>query len=275
MIDIMVEKNPDLIKVGCSTHLEGKASKVVIEDSNCNFLKDDSNPPLFIIGFTGVGMIGTIVANELITQLKMKQIGFVLSEDLPPITVFYDGILKHPFRIYYDEKYNIVVSICEVPFQQGSYRDLARTLMGWALNVGIQDVICFQGMADDSVFLESPAPVYAAAEKEILDKILIHGVKKPPKGLIMGAEAALLNEMLNNKLNGVVYLTPANPQIPAPEGAATIIEKVAEVYNFPIDLQNLRKEGNEIKQRLFELQKQTNNIHQQPGRPSSSHNLYS
>lgn len=259
----------------CITHLEGKASKIIIEDQNCNFLTDHSNPPLFIIGFTGVGMIGTIVANELISQLEMKQIGHVLSEDLPPITLFYDGVLKHPFRLYYNKEYNIVVSICEIPFQQGSYSDLARTMMGWALKMGIQDVICLQGLADDSIFRESPAPVYAAAEKNILQKILVHGVKKPPKGLIMGAEAAILNETLNNKLNGVVYLTPANPQIPAPEGAAVILEKISEVYKFPIKFDNLLQQADEIKQRLLEVQKQANSMHSQPGSAKAVGNIYS
>ncbi len=271
----MNENTIDEDEFGCTAHLEGKASKVIIEDKSCDFLTDHSNPPLFIIGFTGVGMIGTIVVNELIEQLAMKQIGHVLSEDLPPITLFYDGILKHPFRIYYDKEHNIVVTICEVPFQQGSYTDLARTLMEWALRMGIQDVICLQGMADESLFRESPAPVFAAAEKEVLDKIMIHGVKRPPRGLIMGAEAAILNETLNNKLNGVVYLTPANPQVPAPEGAAVILEKISNVYKFPIALDNLLQQADQIKQKLLEVQKQTNTMHSQALPQKLNRNLYS
>ncbi|MHA1584191.1 MAG: proteasome assembly chaperone family protein, partial [Promethearchaeota archaeon] len=192
---------------------------------------------------------------------KMEQIGYVVSEDLPPITVFYNGVLKHPFRLYYDDVYNIVVSICEVPFLQGSYLDLARTLMDWALKIGIEDVVTVQGMSAKSLVQERPAPVFAAAEKEILNKILTHDVQRPPRGLIMGAEAAILNECLNNRLNGAVYLTPANPQIPAPEGAAVILEKISEVYNFPIKLDYLQSQNKEIKKKLLEIQKKTNKIH--------------
>ncbi len=250
--------------IKCLAQFEGKSSRVVITDFDCALFKNHDNPPLFIIGFTGVGLVGTIVVNELIEQLKMKQIGYVLSEDLPPITLFYEGILQHPFRLYYSKEYNIIVSICEVPFNPGSYIDLSRTLMDWALHHEIQDVIVLQGMADESYQLsDKKPPIYAAAEKEILDKILTQGVIRPPSGVLLGAEAAMLNECLNNQLNGAVFLTPANPKYPNPEGAGIILEKLAEIYKFPIKLDTLLKQSAEIKKKLSELQQHTNEVHSQ------------
>jgi uncharacterized protein len=275
-LNTMTENKQSDSEHHCLAAIEGKMSRVVVDQKLCKVIAEQPEPPLFIIGFAGVGLIGTILANELIEQLKMVQIGYVLSEDLPPITVFYDGVLKHPFRLYFDEKHNIVVSICEVPFNPGSYSDLARTLTNWALQNGIQDLICLQGMADPSRMLpDGPSPVFAAAELEILEKILkIEGVERPPKGVLMGAEAAILNECLNNKLNGAVYLTPANPKIPAPEGAAAILDKISKVYNFEINLDQLLKQSTEIKQRLLELQQQTNTMHSMDSL-SSGRNLYS
>ncbi len=261
----MTEKNEQIDEdIKCLAKFEGKNSRVVITDFDCALFKAHDNPPLFIIGFTGVGLVGTIVSNELIEQLKMKQIGYVLSEDLPPITLFYEGILQHPFRIYYSKEYNIIVSICEVPFNPGSYIDLSRTLMDWALHHKIQDVICLQGMADESYQLsDKKPPVYAAAEKEILDKILTQGVIRPPSGVLLGAEAAMLNECLNNQLNGAVFLTPANPKYPNPEGAALILNKISEIYKFPIKLDTLLKQSDEIKQKLSELLQRTTEMHSQ------------
>ena len=255
-----IEQNDEDIK--CLAQFEGKSSRVVITDFDCKLFDKHDNPPLFIIGFTGVGLIGTIVANELIEQLQMQQIGYVLSEDLPPITLFYEGVLQHPFRLYYSKEHNIIVSICEVPFNPGSYIDLSRTLMDWALHHKIQDVICLQGMADESFQIsDKNPPVYGAAEKEILDKILTQGVIKPPSGVLLGAEAAMLNECLNNQLNGAVFLTPANPKYPAPEGAAIIMEKIAEIYKFPIKLDTLLKQSDEIKKSLLELAQHTTEMH--------------
>ena len=263
------KKKENTADIRCADHLQGKSSRIVIYDAQCDFLKDATSPPLFIIGFAGVGMIGTIVANELITQLEMTQIGYILSEDLPPITLFYDGVLKHPFRLYYHQPHNLLVSICEVPFSQGSYTDLARTLMDWALIKGINDVICFQGMAVESIIQESPVEIFAAAEEEIMKKILSYNVKIPPRGYIMGAEAAILNECLNNRLNGAVFLTPANPQFPNPEGAAGILQKISEIYDIPMALSSLEEQAHQIKQNLLEITQKTNSVHREglpPGR---------
>jgi uncharacterized protein len=248
----------------CTEFLEGKTSKIVISDENCPFIKGEGKVPQFILGFAGTGMVGTIVVNELIEQLEMKQIGYVLSEALPPITLFYDGVLKHPFRIYYKENVDLLVSICEVPFLPGTYTDLARTLMSWALHMGIEDVICIQGMADENVFArEGPFPVYAAAEETILAKILEFDVKRPPKGLIMGAEAAILNECLNNQLNGAVFLTPANPKIPTPEGAAAVLERIGKIYGYQLKTGDLITQGGQIKSSLLELAQKTQTIQKQ------------
>ncbi len=250
----------------CRDHLQGKKSRLIIEEENCTIVKDPDNPPLFLLGFTGAGLIGTIIANELIDQLKMKQIGYVLSEDLPPMTVFYDGILKHPFRIYLSEEHNLIVSICEVPFVQGSYTDLARTLMGWALRKGLRDIVLLQGLADRNFLMHSgEIEVFAAGEKGIMEKIIPFGVQIPPKGIIMGAEAAVLNECLNNRLNGIVFLTSANPQMPSPEGSAAILSKLGEIYALPVNTDELDKAADEIKQKLFELAQKSGQMQQVPG----------
>ena len=96
----MTEKKEQIDEdIKCLAQFEGKSSRIVITDFDCKLFEKHDNPPLFIIGFTGVGLVGTIVVNELIQQLKMKQIGYVLSEDLPPITLFYEGVLQHIFKI--------------------------------------------------------------------------------------------------------------------------------------------------------------------------------
>ena len=73
----------------------GKKSKIVIEDFSVQ-IKEGST---LILGFAGIGLIGPIVANQLIEQVPdIKEIGFLVSDYLPPISVFYEGVLKHPFR---------------------------------------------------------------------------------------------------------------------------------------------------------------------------------
>ena len=87
---------------------KGKRSSIVIDDLSVE-IKEGST---LVLGFAGIGLIGPIVANTLIEQLPdAVEIGFVTSEYLPPISVFYAGVLKHPFRLLYSTQHNLLIGI--------------------------------------------------------------------------------------------------------------------------------------------------------------------
>ncbi len=228
----------------------GRKSKVVIEDFSTQIKKDVT----ILLGFAGIGLIGPIIANTLIKQIPdIKEIGFITSEFLPPISVFYSGVLKHPFRVYYSPKYNIIIGICEVPFEISSaYNDLARTINNWALNEDVQakQIVIFQGIPQAGVI--DDFSVYYAAEAELVDFLEQYGIKKFDKGIIIGPESTILNETLSNKLQGYALFAPVY-QIPTPEAAASIISILNDIYGLKINVSQLMEEGKEIKQKMLEL----------------------
>ncbi len=228
----------------------GKNSKVVIEDFSVQ-IKEGAT---LIVGFAGIGLIGPIVCNSLIDQIPdIKEIGFITSEYLPPIAIFYEGILKHPFRIYYSPMYNLIVGVCEVPFQIFSaYNDLSRTICNWALSedVRAKEIIVFQGIPQRGII--DDYPVYYAAEEEMVEVLEKHGLEKVDKGVIIGPEATLINEALTNRLKSYALFTPVL-EIPTPEGAAAIIEVLNSIYGLNIDTSKLIEEGKEIKAKMLEL----------------------
>lgn len=58
------------------------------------------NEPIVILGFSGPGLVGGIAVTHIIEQLEMKETAHVRSMYLPPVVVFLDGELRHPFRVY-------------------------------------------------------------------------------------------------------------------------------------------------------------------------------
>ncbi|MBD3198088.1 MAG: hypothetical protein GF317_23765 [Candidatus Lokiarchaeota archaeon] len=228
----------------------GKKSKVVIED----FSVEIKNDATILLGFAGIGLIGPIIANTIIDQIPdVIEIGFVTSEYLPPISVFYDGILKHPFRLYYSQSNNLIIGICEVPFEISSaYNDLSKTINNWALNEDVmaKDIIIFQGIPQKGMIDEFP--VYYAAEEELVDFLEKYNLKRFEKGIITGPEATILNETLTNRLKGYALFAPVY-QIPTPEAAASIINILNNIYSLEIDTSTLLEEGKEIKEKMLEL----------------------
>lgn len=243
---------------------KGKRSSVVID----NFSVEIKEGATFILGFAGIGLIGPIVANTLIEQLPdATEIGFITSEYLPPISVFYEGVLKHPFRVLYSAQHNIIIGICEVPFQiPSAYNDLSKTLCNWALSedVRAKEIVIFQGIPQRGIVEEYP--VYYAAEEGLVETLESFGISKVEKGIIVGPEATVLNEALTNRLKAYALFTPVL-EIPTPEGAASILEVLSKIYELKIDTTSLIKQGKEIKAKMLELAQKAQQYQQQQQLP--------
>jgi uncharacterized protein len=245
---------------------KGKRSSIIIEDLTVE-IKEGAT---FVIGFAGIGLIGPIVANTLIEQLPdIKEIGFVTSEYLPPISVFYAGVLKHPFRLLYSPEKNLIVGICEVPFQiPTAYNDLSKTICNWALSedVKAKEIVIFQGIPQRGIIDEYP--VYYAAEAHLVKILEKFGISKVEKGIIVGPESSVLNEALTNRLDAFALFTPVL-EIPTPEGAASILEVLNKMYNLTIDTAALIEQGKEIKAKMLELAQKAQQYQQQQQLPGT------
>lgn len=249
----------------------GKKSKIVIEDISVQ-IKEGAT---LILGFAGIGLIGPIVANQLIEQIPdVKEIGFLVTDYLPPIAIFYEGVLKHPFRLLYTPQHNLIIGICEVPFQTPSaYNDLSKTICNWALSedVRAKTIVIFQGIPQRGII--DDYPVYYAAESEMIDFLEKYGIKKVEKGIIVGPEATVLNEALTNKLKSYALFTPVL-EIPTPEGAAAIIEVLNDIYNLSINTSKLIEEGKEIKAKMLELAQKAQQYQRQQQLPETGKEGY-
>ncbi|TKJ23955.1 MAG: hypothetical protein CEE43_01975 [Promethearchaeota archaeon Loki_b32] len=245
---------------------KGKKSSIIIDDLTVE-IKEGAT---FVLGFAGIGLIGPIVANTLIEQLTdIKEIGFITSEYLPPISVFYAGVLKHPFRLLYSLKNNLIVGICEVPFQiPNAYNDLSKTICNWALSedVKAKEIVIFQGIPQRGIIDEYP--VYYAAEEVMMDHLEKFGITKVEKGIIVGPEATVLNEALTNKLHAYALFTPVL-EIPTPEGAASILEVLNKMYELTIDTASLIEQGKEIKSKMLELAQKAQQYQKQQQLPGT------
>ena len=183
--------------------------------------------------------------------------------------MFYAGVLKHPFRILYSPTHNLLIGICEVPFQVVSaYNDLSKTICNWALSedVKAKEIVIFQGIPQRGIIEEYP--VYYAAEEEMMERLEKYGVSVLDKGIIVGPEATVLNEALTNRLDAYALFTPVL-EIPTPEGAASILEVLNKIYSLTIDTAPLIEQGKEIKAKMLELAQKAQQYQQQQQLPGA------
>mgnify|MGYP001104801872 CR=1 FL=1 len=232
--------------------------------------KKKLNSPTLIAGFPGAGLVGSISTSYIINKLHMNQIACVESEFIVPGVIYAEGKLRHPFRLYSNEEGNVCVLVCEAPIIiQGMYSVL-NTVMKWALNNKVKEVIVLDGIGIEGFPDPNRTPMILSSDGRKADAAnLIHDDKtditnKEEKdhddstvysttAFIGGIAGGILSSCLSNGIASKALILSAARGIPDPEGAAILIESLTKVMdneNLKIDTHQLREQGASLKKRM-------------------------
>jgi len=218
-----------------------------------------------IVGIANAGLVGTIAASHIIQKLNLSEIAYLYSSNFPPVSVFMDGELKHPFRIYADVKDSkgvekqsrIFVATTELPLTKdpSALHDIAHVLMDFAEELNIKTIVTLVGFPVDDF---DKYDVFFAAEPSMLDKLKkIKGIEPLPKGMIFGLEALILNETLERSLDGFSLIAPVKEMLPGTRSAAALIDALKLIYKYiDIDVKELIDQDDFLQAKLKELAEQ-------------------
>ena len=225
--------------------MQANIPEAEIYETGKNNLK---NPTIFV-GFVGAGLVGTIATDHMINELNMKEVGFLRSKHLPPSTVFMQGRLRHPFRIYSNEDGSICVIICEIIISKDGIYNIAMAILEWAEKKGSNEIIVLDGVAAD----KHDGETFFGADVDLFRIMEQLDIKMIPQGFITGISGGILNECLIRKIRGVTLLVKADEATPDPVAATTIIEAVNRLYETEIDTTSLKKQKKQLGVELREL----------------------
>ena len=192
--------------------------------------------PIIFAGFVGAGLVGPLSVGHIIDKLKMEEIGYLRSRHLPPSTVFIQGRLRHPFRLYSNNDGTICAVICEITLPFGLH-DIVSTILNWAEKNGSHEIVILDGVAAAT----HDNKAFCAAEEDLCRVMESNDIKMIPQGFITGVAGGLLNECLVRKIQGVTLLVKASEKGADPLAAATLVEAVNRAYSMNIDTTDLRK----------------------------------
>ena len=197
--------------------------------------------PIVFAGFVGAGLVGPLSVGHIIDKLKMEEIGYLRSRYLPPSTVFIQGRLRHPFRVYSNNDGTICAIICEITLPFGLH-DIVSTILNWAEKNGSHEIVILDGVAAAT----HDNKAFCAAEEDLCRVMESNDIKMIPQGFITGVAGGLLNECLVRKIQGVTLLVKASEKGADPLAAATLVEAVNRAYSMNIDTTDLRKDKKKI-----------------------------
>jgi len=204
--------------------------------------------PIIFAGFVGAGLVGPLSVGYMIEKLKMKEIAYLRSRHLPPSTVFMQGRLRHPFRLYSNNDGTICAVICEITLPFGLH-DIVNTILDWAEKNGSHEIVILDGVASKT----HDGKAFCAAEEDLCRVMESNDIDMIPQGFITGVAGGLLNECLMRPIQGITLLVKANDRGPDPLAAATLLDAVNRAYGLNINTSDLRKKKKRIGEDFREL----------------------
>lgn len=215
--------------------------------------------PIAIIGFPGIGLVGSILTSFVIRELKMKAVAAIASPDFPPYTLIQNGSPYPPIRVYGHERGHgskdygdIIIVTSEITLKPEQYYTLNTTLMELFREMGIASVITLEG----TVQFENNTDILACGTSEASkERIKELGIKELDDGLVRGLTGIMLYESFSSGMDIIAMLCPANPALPDPRAAARILEPLSKlVPELKIDVKPLYKEAEEIESKIKQQQ---------------------
>ncbi len=227
----------------------------------------DIEPDWIVAGFPGHGLVGNIAAKHMIKELDLSWIGSIRSPLIPPVSVFIDGVLAYPYRIYGDKERKICVLIGEAPCPPQAYYYLANAVLDWAIGIGTKQVICLDGFIADPRD-QKTNKVYLVAEPQVYEQnedLMKYDFPKPHTGFISGLSGAIMNEALLTPIEGFSLLISLTTPYPDPGGAAKLIDAINQIKNLEIDTSKLIEDAEKIQKSLMELSERNRQLAQAEG----------
>jgi uncharacterized protein len=213
-----------------------------------------------IEGFPGVGLVGPMAISYITEKLNLKYIGYIESNDFPPIVSIHESKPLPPVRIYYSEKYNLVSVFAEFVIPINLVHELSEKLFEFVNSKGVGKIISIGGIpgkdpqTDMAYVIASTPELLKEAEKAGLNPII--------EGISTGVSALLLAKATTAKILDTNVLVPVDPSIIDPKYAELAIKNINKLLKLDVDTNELEKEAKEVEAKVRDLMKKSRETHE-------------
>jgi len=199
----------------------------------------------FVCGFHGLGEVGFLSTAHLTRALDAERVGYIKSDMLPLFVSLENERLVLPFELYWYKKQKMVFLVPRFQPHSSEQWGWIDRLAEWIAENNFSEALLLGGL--DASFKEGDDKmrcVPTTAYKPMLDK---WSVPLLEEGLfVAGPLALLLAELEMREAAAIGLLTYATRGRPDPKSAATMLEKINEVYGVEANVDQLLEESREI-----------------------------
>ncbi len=209
--------------------------------------------PVLVEGFPGVGLVGKMAVDHLIDAFEMDHYANVFCASIPPVATYRHETheLATPVRLYVDADRDLLALQSDVPIGPEAATEFGNCVAGWFDET---DVLPLYVSGLPRQVEDNPA-LYGVASGGASDRLVDAGIDTPAgMGLISGPTGALLAHALETDASAIGLIVEANPQLPDPVAAQTVIEGGIEpLAGISVPTEKLSERAEEIQEARAQL----------------------
>jgi predicted ATP-grasp superfamily ATP-dependent carboligase len=198
----------------------------------------NKSSPIVVTGFTGPGFIGNTALLFIARQKGFTQRAQVKSHLIPPMFLLIEGKPTPVFRIYGDQKNEILLVVSEALINAENAWPIGIKLMEWLREKGVKEIISIEGMPFGTPEGERPIFGFSSSGRDFSQI----GVRPTKEGGISGLNAVLLDEAMKHNVPWTTLLVPTGlSQTIDYGGAADLIDALNRMLKLGVDTSLLRQ----------------------------------
>lgn len=217
----------------------------IIEKSGVGKLRD----PVLITGLPGIGLVGQVVVKYMIKKLGGKKIADLYSPHFPhQVLMTKKGgmrLLKNKFYLVRLKERDLILVVGDVQAITGNGQyEVVGKILDYAQKHKVRKIITIGGYSSGK--MSGERRVFAAANNEkMMKKYKEEFVFGEAKGSIVGVAGLLPALALIRGIDAMCVMGETHGSYVDPSSAKTVLEKLAKIFSFKIDMEELEREAKE------------------------------
>jgi hypothetical protein len=224
--------------------------------------------PVLIEGLPGLGLVGKIAAEHLISELNAKKMASLYSNYFPPqVIIQKDGtvkMMKDEFYYWKAKKKNQQDLLFIVGDHQGStprsHYLLSNQIIDFAHKQGTKTIYTLGGFGTGDM-IKKPRVFGAVTDPSLKPKLKKLGVSfEKTGGGIIGAAGLLIGLGQQKKMDGACLMGETHGQIIDARSAKVVLNVLTKLLNVQVDTKELDKRAKETEKVLKKMKRMEQKI---------------
>lgn len=238
---------------------------IVIETTVVEYKEVVAENPIMIVGLPGIGLIGKLVADHMIIEMKAEKIMEIFSPHFPPqVNVSGDGTVRLVSNeLYYvkavgegDVKHDLLILVGDhQSVTNDGHYELAGIYLDLAERFKVSRIYTLGGYGTGKL-IETPPVLYAVNKASILDEIKSYGAtfnEGELSGGIIGASGLILGLGELRGIEAVCFMGETSGYLVDPKSAQAVLTVLCKALNVVIDTKELEARAQEIEKIITKI----------------------